>query len=327
MGWVIVVCRERPTLLRSKKSMPVLLPENKYSQRLNAVLNFAHGNLHNDLKLDSLADVACWSKYHFTRVFRDQVGESPISFINRIRLEKAACLLSHARELSVFNVATRCGYSSSPFFSRSFGDRFGHCPRDFKDIHRYSLEYDKGNNNVDLMLEQTHTMGIAYDQQYSARQVKIIRSPPIRVAYVRNIGQYGANSGIREAMQSVAKWAKTRRLWTESTRIIGVSWDFSSITPKTLCRYDACIPIPDHYSDTSDISVQTLPGGIYATMRVSIKTAQEIFLLWKLLYLTLDTSPKFNQYQFENNTGPWYEIFEPEFVDGKFDVTLCVYRS
>ena len=89
--------------------MPVLLPENRNSRRINAALNFAHANFHANLNLDSLADVACLSKYHFLRLFHDQVGESPIGFLKRIRLERSACLLIYAHNRPILDVALNCG--------------------------------------------------------------------------------------------------------------------------------------------------------------------------------------------------------------------------
>ena len=42
--------------------------------RINRVINFVHANLHDDIDLYRLADVACLSKYHFARVFDAQLA-------------------------------------------------------------------------------------------------------------------------------------------------------------------------------------------------------------------------------------------------------------
>ncbi len=301
--------------------MPVLWPENRNSRRINAALNFAHANFHANLNLDSLADVACLSKYHFLRLFHEQVGESPVSFVKRIRLERSACLLSYAENLPILDVALNCGFSSSQHFSRSFTKMFGRCPREYRSVHQFNLWGD-------FLLQRFRAEGISYDRQSSADRMDIIRNPPVRVAYVRNFGSYGGSggsTGIREAMDSITRWAKSHRLWTTNTKIIGVSWDYSSTTPTTLCRYDACIPIPKNYSDTSGISVQTLPGGFYATMRTTIKKGNEIFRKWQLSDLILNTSPKFRRYRFESNMGPWYEVFSPTNPDGTREMVLCTH--
>ena len=301
--------------------MSVLLPDNRNSHRINAALNFAHANFHVNLNLDALADVACLSKFHFLRLFHDQVGESPISFLKRIRLERSACLLSYAHKRPIFDIALNCGFSSSQLFSRSFTDKFGCCPREFRSARQFNL-------HSDILLQRFRNNGIVYDEQSAGDQVNIVKTAPIRVAYVRNIGRYGGgsgNTGVHMAMTSIIRWAKSQHLWTTDTKLIGVSWDYSSTTPKTLCRYDACIPIPNNYSQTSDISVQTLPGGFYATMQTSIDKDKDIFLNWKLSDFILSTSSKFEHYHFESNMGPWYEVFTPAYPDGRRKVILCTH--
>ena len=295
--------------------MPVLLPENKNSHRINFALNFAQANFHANLKLDSLADAACLSKYHFLRLFHDQVGEAPVSFLKRVRLERAACLLSYAHNWPILDIASHCGFSSSPLFTRSFVDMFGRCPREYRSVYQFNL---RGSS----LRQQFQAESITYDQ------LNIVKTTPIRVAYVRNIGSYfgsGGNAGTREAVDSIVRWAKSHRMWTENSKIIEVSWDSSSMTPDTLCRYDACIPIPNNYSDTSGISVQALPGGFYATMHATIEKGKEVMMNWKLFDLILSISPKFKHYRFDSNIGPWYEVCSPKNFDRRREIVLCTH--
>jgi YesN/AraC family two-component response regulator len=42
------------------------------------------------VKLEQLAKVACFSEFHFHRIFRAVAGETVANFTNRLRLEKAA---------------------------------------------------------------------------------------------------------------------------------------------------------------------------------------------------------------------------------------------
>jgi len=294
--------------------MPVLTPDNKYSCRINFALNFAQTHL--SANLDALASSACISKFHFLRLFHGQVGESPVSFLKRIRLERAACLLAYAPNTKILDIASHCGFASSQHFTRSFADKFGRCPREYRSDRRFDSRI-----NIDSLLQRFQRQGITYDQQSSDDQVKIVKSSPIRVAYVRNIGRYGGCKGIEKAFELIWRWAKGQNLLSKDTKFIGVSWDYSSLTPTMLRRYDACIQIPYDFSSTSKISTQTLPGGSYATMRTA--SWDNILLDWKLLDLTVGTSPRFKPYQYENNTGPWYEIFKPGTSDERSEIVLC----
>ena len=191
------------------------------------MLNFAQANPHKNLQLDRLADVACLSKYHFTRVFHDQIGEAPASFLRRIRLEKAAYQLAQLRHLPILSVATKCGFSSAQVFSRAFAHQFGYCPREYKSKYVASLEYREGNRNIGLMREKFRTIGIDPDMPSTLPQITVIQRPQVRVAYVRNIGRYGKDDGMIDAYEQIYNWAQTESLWTEKTELMGVSWDSS----------------------------------------------------------------------------------------------------
>ena len=294
--------------------MPVLTPDNKYSCRIDFALNFGQANF--GANLDALARSACLSKFHFLRLFHDQVGESPVSFLKRIRLERAACLLAYAPNKKILDIASHCGFSNSQNFTRSFAEKFERCPREYRSNRRFDCKV-----NVDLLLQRFLNQGIVYDQKSSDALVKIVKSPTVRVAYVRNIGRYDGSKGIAEAFELIWRWAEEQNLLSKETNFIGVSWDYSSLTPTTLRRYDACIQIPNDFSVTSNISTQTLPGGSYATMRMA--SWDNILLDWKLLDLTVSTSPRFKPYQYENNTGPWYEIFKPVVSEEQPEILLC----
>ena len=65
----------------------------EYTRRIDRVLDYLREHLDQPSKLEDLAKIACFSKYHFHRVFRAMTGETLNDFTNRLRLEKAARLL------------------------------------------------------------------------------------------------------------------------------------------------------------------------------------------------------------------------------------------
>ena len=79
----------RPRSLRSAS----LLTRKEYARRINAALDFIDRNIGDDVSLAKLASVACFSPYHFHRIFSSFVGEPPAEYVRRLRLEKAAILL------------------------------------------------------------------------------------------------------------------------------------------------------------------------------------------------------------------------------------------
>src|SRR4029077_15435050 len=67
-----------------------------YSRRIDRVIDYLRENLHRPVKLGELAHVACFSQFHFHRIFGAVSGETLNNFTNRLRLEKAARLLRYS---------------------------------------------------------------------------------------------------------------------------------------------------------------------------------------------------------------------------------------
>jgi AraC family transcriptional regulator len=97
----------------------------EYAARMNRVVDYIQGHLADSLDLEQLAGVACFSPFHFHRLFRAWTGETLQAFVHRLRLERAAQLLVFNRVRSISDIALECGFSSSSVFARAFKTGFG----------------------------------------------------------------------------------------------------------------------------------------------------------------------------------------------------------
>ena len=61
------------------------------------VLDYIAANLEGDLTIDRMASIACLSRYHFGRAFRQAVGQSPHRYVSAKRLERAKAMLISER--------------------------------------------------------------------------------------------------------------------------------------------------------------------------------------------------------------------------------------
>ena len=89
-----------------------------YHERILRTLAHIQAHLDDALDLDGLARVACFSPYHFHRVFRGLVGEPVQEHVRRLRLERAAQRLKLQDE-AVTSVALNAGYESHEAFTRA----------------------------------------------------------------------------------------------------------------------------------------------------------------------------------------------------------------
>ncbi len=79
------------------------------------------------IDLEAMARAACFSKFHFLRLFRQAYGETPMRYLARLRLARARTLLETTGR-SVTEVCLEVGYESPPSFSLAFRRQVGMPP-------------------------------------------------------------------------------------------------------------------------------------------------------------------------------------------------------
>ena len=87
--------------------------------RLRACLDHIDRNLHRDIALAELAELANLSTTHFARAFRKSLGEPPYRYFRRQRIERAKALLADTDQ-AIAQVALECGYAAQSHFSSAF---------------------------------------------------------------------------------------------------------------------------------------------------------------------------------------------------------------
>ncbi len=78
-----------------------------------------------------LAKRAAMSPRHFTRVFTDEVGEAPATYVERIRTDAARRLLEQTDD-TVVAIASRCGFGTAETMRRNFVRRIGVSPDQYR---------------------------------------------------------------------------------------------------------------------------------------------------------------------------------------------------
>jgi AraC family L-rhamnose operon transcriptional activator RhaR len=90
-------------------------------------LRYIHGNLNRPLSVAEVARHVHLSRRQLTRLFTDQAGSPPASYIEQARLDHAAALLRHTAR-PIKDIATQFGYADVSRFTRAFSRRTGTPP-------------------------------------------------------------------------------------------------------------------------------------------------------------------------------------------------------
>jgi AraC family transcriptional regulator len=141
--------------------------------------------------------------------------------------------------------------------------------------------------------------------------------PSYRVAYLRNVGPYGALGGIPELWKRLERWAAAHDLWTDDRLCLGISYDDPRVTDPDKCRYDACIAVSADFKADSQVNVTEVPGGEVSCMDF-VGTALEIGPAWDRIFG--DWLP---QSGYQPDDRPCVELYRGPAVDAKTGVFRC----
>jgi AraC family transcriptional regulator len=104
-----------------------------YSEQIESVTQHIRRHINEPLNRKVLADIAGFSVPHFHRVFTAHTGESAVSYVRRMRLERAARKLRMGA-VDITEVALAAGYDSHAAFGKAFKQQFGLSPSEFRQL-------------------------------------------------------------------------------------------------------------------------------------------------------------------------------------------------
>ncbi len=284
-----------------------------YNERIHLAIDYISTHLAEEINLEKLSSIACFSPYHFHRVFKAITDETPHDYIERVRLERAANKLFLHPNKSVTEIAEECGYSSVSLFSRSFKKHYSISPRHFfrKHVHDFHSQ-----NNIQ---EADKPRGVNNDLS----SIKITQLPDYYIIYVETLDGY--RSGIPHSWNRLGKYASVHGLFTSETLFIGLPFDNPGITPLKKCRYRACITVSEEYcSNVRDVKRSVIRGGRYAIYHFR-GSREEISDGYAFLYgewlpqsgFIPDDKPLLEIYPPELHSDTYFEILE-------YDIALPV---
>ncbi|MBR3941748.1 MAG: helix-turn-helix transcriptional regulator [Clostridia bacterium] len=116
---------------------PDILPreESKYARNFARLFSYMEKNYFNPLTIDELAKVFGCSKYHFIRLFQEYTDVSPMKYLCKLRVSRAAesLLLS---DRSVEEISEIVGYNASSHFIRYFKELMGMTPLQYRKMYK-----------------------------------------------------------------------------------------------------------------------------------------------------------------------------------------------
>lgn len=98
---------------------------------LDKIIEYINKNYKRDIGINDISDAVGLSYSHVRKIFKDEVGENIIDYINNIRITEAKEMLIKT-DLSIKNIAINLGYNNDQSFTRFFKKYEGITPGEYR---------------------------------------------------------------------------------------------------------------------------------------------------------------------------------------------------
>ncbi len=108
-------------------------------ERITRVIEYIHANCVRKITRDELASVAGVEAHHFTRLFRQTIGETPKRYLMNVRMNRAIEMMHRLEPtVAIADIAASCGFDYPSHFCAEFRRHTGTTPESFRrEIYNY----------------------------------------------------------------------------------------------------------------------------------------------------------------------------------------------
>ncbi|MDJ1504321.1 AraC family transcriptional regulator [Xanthocytophaga agilis] len=259
--------------------MESIQSRQEYIARINKVIDYIKSHLDEELSVDHLAEVSCFSKFHFHRIFRSVVGETVNQFVKRSRIERAAFYLRNNPGKSVSEVATDSGFINLASFARTFRETTGASATEWKQKlifeNSKNCKTDRTDGKV-IHFYPTYLASSSINQEANMIhtpnkiQVEIRELPAMHVAYVRSLSISPQDGpAFEQLFDKLFKWAGPRGfIYFPQTKALTVYRSNPELSTDGKMQADVCITVPEGTAGEGEIGIAQISGGQYAVIHL-----------------------------------------------------------
>ncbi|MES2587921.1 MAG: AraC family transcriptional regulator [Bacteroidota bacterium] len=224
-----------------------LITEKDHKKRIERVLDFILKNLNSNISLDKLSEVANYSPFHFQKLFKEAMGETPKQYIIKLRLETALHKMIIHSDKAIQEIAMDCGFSSPAVFSRSVKNLYGMSPEEFRTLsHTNRLNFF---NNHQKEINSSELVEI-HVKKIEARKGVYLLAP------------FNDSLAIKKSFQELFKQLTIHELEFNLSKVHGIISPHQGNIYKTFIELDLTKKIPKKFIHTE------IKGGKYACFEV-----------------------------------------------------------
>ena len=235
----------------------------QYQRHLDAVTDYIYAHLDDDLSLETLAHVSGFSRYHWHRIYRAVRGETAAQTVRRLRLERAAAMLTET-SWPVERIAWKAGFTGTEVFSRAFLRAYRTTPSRFRIGGRPA--------SIDSPVTSCGSGSTSSVSQDPGWAVRVETRRGYRLAVSEHRGSY---------MDIGRAFSRVKDRIGAGNSMVAIYEDDPDAVPPADLRSAAGTVIDPDTRIPCDLVERTVPAGRYAIMRyVGPYSSMHVAYLW-----------------------------------------------
>ncbi len=101
-------------------------------EEIQSALDYIRKNYQKEISLEEIAREVGLSKYYFSHLFSNEIGENFSSYLSQYRLNRASQLLVENRKENISEISYRVGFNDPNYFARAFKEKFDLSPSKYR---------------------------------------------------------------------------------------------------------------------------------------------------------------------------------------------------
>jgi AraC family transcriptional regulator len=232
--------------------------EERYTERFARVLAHLEAHSHEAASLDSLSDLAAFSRHHFHRQFSSYLGMSVYRYVQFMRMRRASWRLAFRNEMSVGEIALATGYESPEAFARAFRQYAGQSPSEFRAQPAWAEWHSRFRPFIHLRQTSMNTLE-------SHPTVRIVSFPATRVGVLEH---RGSPMRLGDSIRNFIEWRKANALPPRTSATFNIAYNDPEETPPEEFRFSLCAATDKPIGpNEAGVTAMTIPGGRCALLR------------------------------------------------------------
>ncbi|MBJ6361338.1 helix-turn-helix domain-containing protein [Paenibacillus sp. GCM10012307] len=117
-------------------TVDIVRPGNDGEQLVQQVIRYLSSQYTEAVSIEAMAETLGYNRAYLSRLFKQRTGLSPMTFLIKLRVDKARFLLRERLELTIEQTASSVGFHDPLYFSKQFRRFYGHSPSAYREMIR-----------------------------------------------------------------------------------------------------------------------------------------------------------------------------------------------